>query len=114
MKEDPQVTRVGRVPRRFNIDALPQSINVLRGEVSVVGPRPLLRREVENYDGRVQRGWLARPDVTGLWQVSDRSDLWWDESVRPDLSYVENWSMVSDVLIVGQTVKAVLASDGAI
>ncbi len=113
MKDDPRVTRVGKVMRRFSIDELPQFLNVIRGEMSVVGPRPPLRREVEAYDGRVQRRLLVRPGVTGLWQVSGRSDLSWDESVRLDLSYVENWSMVSDVLIIGKTVKAVLASDGA-
>lgn len=113
MREDPRITRVGRVLRRFSIDELPQFINVVRGEMSVVGPRPPLRREVENYDGRVKRRLLVRPGVTGLWQVSGRSDLSWEESVRLDLSYVENWSMVSDVLIIGKTVKAVLAADGA-
>ncbi|MGX6508898.1 sugar transferase [Rhodococcus sp. SJ-2] len=113
MREDPRVTRVGRVLRRFSIDELPQFINVLRGEMSVVGPRPPLRREVENYDGRVKRRLLVRPGVTGLWQVSGRSDLSWDESVRLDLSYVENWSMISDLLIIGKTVKAVAAKDGA-
>jgi len=113
MREDPRVTRVGRILRRFSLDELPQFVNVLRGEMSVVGPRPPLRREVESYDGRVKRRLLVRPGVTGLWQVSGRSDLSWDESVRLDLSYVENWSMVSDVLIIGKTVKAVLASDGA-
>ncbi|UPW06031.1 sugar transferase [Rhodococcus pyridinivorans] len=113
MKNDPRTTRVGKVMRRFSIDELPQFLNVIRGEMSVVGPRPPLRREVEAYDGRVQRRLLVRPGVTGLWQVSGRSDLSWDESVRLDLSYVENWSMVSDVLIIGKTIKAVLASDGA-
>ncbi|KSZ60309.1 polyprenyl glycosylphosphotransferase [Rhodococcus pyridinivorans KG-16] len=113
MKDDPRVTRIGKVMRRFSIDELPQFLNVIRGEMSVVGPRPPLRREVEAYDGRVQRRLLVRPGVTGLWQVSGRSDLSWDESVRLDLSYVENWSMISDVLIIGKTVKAVLASDGA-
>ncbi|MBH0122993.1 sugar transferase [Rhodococcus sp. CX] len=113
MREDPRVTRVGKFLRRYSIDELPQFINVVRREMSVVGPRPPLRREVENYDGRVQRRLLVRPGVTGLWQVSGRSDLSWDESVRLDLSYVENWSMVSDVLIIARTVKAVVASDGA-
>ncbi|MFD3811656.1 sugar transferase [Rhodococcus sp. NPDC058639] len=113
MREDPRVTRVGRILRRFSIDELPQFINVVRGEMSVVGPRPPLRREVEGYDGRVRRRLLVRPGLTGLWQVSGRSDLSWDEAVRLDLSYVENWSMVSDVLIIGKTVKAVLVSEGA-
>ncbi|AKE92730.1 polyprenyl glycosylphosphotransferase [Rhodococcus sp. WB1] len=113
MREDPRITRVGRIIRRYSIDELPQFINVVRREMSVVGPRPPLRREVENYDGRVKRRLLVRPGVTGLWQVSGRSDLSWDESVRLDLSYVENWSMVTDVLIIGKTIKAVVASDGA-
>lgn len=113
MREDPRVTRVGRILRRFSLDELPQFLNVVRGEMSVVGPRPPLRREVESYDGRVKRRLLVRPGVTGLWQVSGRSDLSWDESVRLDLSYVENWSMVSDALIIAKTVKAVVASEGA-
>lgn len=113
MRDDPRVTRVGRIIRRFSVDELPQFINVVRGEMSVVGPRPPLRREVEGYDGRVRRRLLVRPGLTGLWQVSGRSSLSWDEAVRLDLSYVENWSMVNDVLIIGKTVKAVLVSEGA-
>lgn len=113
MRADPRVTRVGRFIRRFSIDELPQFVNVVRREMSVVGPRPPLRREVENYDGVIRRRLLVRPGVTGLWQVSGRSDLSWDESVRLDLAYVENWSMVSDVLIIAKTVKAVAGSSGA-
>ncbi|NCL73994.1 UDP-glucose:undecaprenyl-phosphate glucose-1-phosphate transferase [Rhodococcus sp. YH1] len=113
MREDPRITRVGRFIRRYSIDELPQFINVVRREMSVVGPRPPLRREVENYDGMIRRRLLVRPGVTGLWQVSGRSDLSWDESVRLDLSYVENWSMVSDILIIAKTVKAVIAGEGA-
>ncbi|MBJ8348672.1 sugar transferase [Antrihabitans sp. YC2-6] len=113
MKDDPRVTAVGKVLRRFSIDELPQFFNVLRGEMSVVGPRPPLRREVEAYDGKVRRRLLVKPGVTGLWQVSGRSDLSWDESVRLDLSYVENWSMVQDLLIIKKTLSAVANSDGA-
>ncbi|MFF0817859.1 sugar transferase [Rhodococcus sp. NPDC003318] len=113
MREDPRVTRVGKFIRRFSIDELPQFINVVCREMSVVGPRPPLRREVEAYDGVIRRRLLVRPGVTGLWQVSGRSDLSWDESVRLDLAYVENWSMVSDVLIIAKTLKAVVGSDGA-
>ncbi|MFD1810860.1 sugar transferase [Rhodococcus gannanensis] len=113
MRDDPRVTRVGRTIRRFSIDELPQFVNVLRREMSVVGPRPPLRREVENYDGVIRRRLLVRPGVTGLWQVSGRSDLSWGESVRLDLAYVDNWSMVSDVLIIAKTIKAVVGSDGA-
>ncbi|MFV9457084.1 sugar transferase [Rhodococcus sp. NM-2] len=113
LREDPRVTRVGRVLRRFSIDELPQFINVLRREMSIVGPRPPLHREVEAYDGDVHRRLLVKPGVTGLWQVSGRSDLSWEESVRLDLSYVENWSMVGDMLIIAKTLRAVVASDGA-
>nr|WP_229581452.1 sugar transferase [Rhodococcus rhodochrous] len=113
MGEDPRVTRVGRVLRRVGIDELPQFLNVIRGEMSVVGPRPLLRREVKTEGGQVTNRLLVRPGVTGLWQVSGRSDLSWDELVRLDLSYVENWSVVSDVLIVCRAVKAVIGSGGA-
>lgn len=113
MREDPRVTGVGRLMRKFSIDEVPQFINVLRREMSVVGPRPPLRREVEAYDGTVRRRLLVKPGVTGLWQVSGRSDLSWEEAVRLDLSYVDNWSMVGDLLIVGKTVRAVVAGDGA-
>lgn len=113
IKDDPRITPLGRVLRRFSIDELPQFINVVRGEMSVVGPRPPLRREVENYDDDVQRRLLVKPGVTGLWQVSGRSDLPWDKGVRLDLSYVENWSMVGDILIVGKTLQAVLRRTGA-
>ena len=113
MRDDPRVTKVGRVIRKFSIDELPQFVNVLRREMSVVGPRPPLRREVEAYDGAVKRRLLVKPGITGLWQVSGRSDLSWEETVRLDLSYVDNWSMVGDVMIVVKTLKAVMVSDGA-
>jgi exopolysaccharide biosynthesis polyprenyl glycosylphosphotransferase len=113
MREDPRVTPVGRFIRRMSIDELPQFFNVLKRDMSVVGPRPPLRREVEAYDGEVRRRLLVKPGVTGLWQVSGRSDLSWENSVRLDLSYVENWSMIGDLIIIGKTLKAVLTSDGA-
>lgn len=113
LRDDPRVTTVGRILRRYSIDELPQFINVLRRDMSVVGPRPPLRREVAAYDGTVRRRLLVKPGVTGLWQVSGRSDLSWEESVRLDLSYVENWSMVGDVLIVVKTLRAVVAGAGA-
>ncbi|PQP25181.1 sugar transferase [Rhodococcus opacus] len=113
LREDPRVTKVGGFIRKFSIDELPQFINVLRREMSVVGPRPPLRREVEAYDGTVRRRLLVKPGVTGLWQVSGRSDLSWEETVRLDLSYVENWSMMGDLLIIGKTVRAVVAGEGA-
>jgi exopolysaccharide biosynthesis polyprenyl glycosylphosphotransferase len=113
MRNDPRVTAVGRILRRFSIDELPQFINVLKRDMSVVGPRPPLAQEVEKYDSAVRRRLLVKPGITGLWQVSGRSDLTWDESVRLDLSYVENWSMAGDLLIACKTLKAVLASNGA-
>lgn len=113
IRQDPRVTPVGRILRRFSIDEFPQFINVLKGDMSVVGPRPPLRREVDNYDGDVKRRLLVKPGVTGLWQVSGRSDLSWEESVRLDLSYVDNWSMAGDLMIIAKTVKAVVTSHGA-
>jgi exopolysaccharide biosynthesis polyprenyl glycosylphosphotransferase len=113
IRDDPRVTRVGLLLRRFSIDELPQFINVLRGEMSVVGPRPPLRREVEAYDCDVLRRLLVKPGITGLWQVGGRSDLSWNDAVRLDLSYVDNWSMVGDLLIIAKTLRAVLARTGA-
>lgn len=113
MKNDPRVTKVGAFLRRYSIDELPQLINVLRGEMSVVGPRPPLRAEVERYDEGVGRRLLVKQGITGLWQISGRSDLSWDDTVRLDLDYVENWSLVRDVQIIWQTVRAVASSRGA-
>jgi exopolysaccharide biosynthesis polyprenyl glycosylphosphotransferase len=113
IREDPRVTKVGRILRRYSIDELPQFINVLRKDMSVVGPRPPLRREVDTYDDQVRRRLLVLPGITGLWQVSGRSDLSWEDSVRLDLSYVENWSITGDVLIAAKTVRSVFAGEGA-
>jgi exopolysaccharide biosynthesis polyprenyl glycosylphosphotransferase len=113
IRDDPRVTPVGRMLRRFSIDEVPQFLNVLRGEMSVVGPRPPLRREVEAYDCDLVRRLLVKPGVTGLWQVSGRSDLSWERSVRLDLSYVDNWSMIQDLLIIVKTLRAVFRRTGA-
>ena len=113
IRSDPRVTPVGRILRRYSLDELPQFINVLRGEMSVVGPRPPLRREVESYDQQVRRRLLVRPGITGLWQVNGRSDLSWEDSVRLDLFYVENWSMLSDLVIAVKTARAVFRGAGA-
>jgi len=113
MKADPRITRIGRFLRRYSIDELPQLVNVLRGEMSLVGPRPPLPSEVDEYARDVHRRLLVRPGLTGLWQVSGRSGLSWDESVRLDLYYVDNWSMMTDLVIMAKTVRAVLGSDGA-
>jgi lipopolysaccharide/colanic/teichoic acid biosynthesis glycosyltransferase len=113
MRNDPRVTRVGRVLRRYSIDELPQLINVLVGNMSLVGPRPPLPTEVEQYDGDVARRLLVKPGITGLWQVSGRSDLTWEDGIRLDLYYVENWSFTSDLLIMWKTVGAVARARGA-
>lgn len=113
MKDDPRVTRVGRLMRRFSLDELAQLFNVLRGSMSIVGPRPPLQREVDLYDLHVHRRFLVKPGMTGLWQVSGRSKLSWEDSVRLDLFYVENWSIVGDLVILTKTVRAVAARDGA-
>lgn len=113
MKDDPRVTRVGKFLRRYSFDELPQLFNVVKGDMSLVGPRPPLRSEVEQYTGLVGNRMLVLPGMTGLWQVSGRSNLSWDESVSLDLNYVENWSMVHDLMILWKTGRAVLTSDGA-
>lgn len=113
MRNDPRVTPVGRFMRRFSLDELPQLFNVLRTEMSLVGPRPPLVREVEQYDDVISRRLLVKPGMTGLWQVSGRSDLPLDESIRYDLYYVENWSIIGDLVIAWRTVKAVVRGIGA-
>jgi exopolysaccharide biosynthesis polyprenyl glycosylphosphotransferase len=110
---DPRVTKVGRFLRRFSIDELPQLLNVLTGSMSLVGPRPPLPQEVATYGGDVRRRLLVKPGMTGLWQISGRSDLTWEESVRLDLRYVENWSLTLDAFVLAKTVRAVLRADGA-
>lgn len=110
---DPRVTPVGRVLRRYSLDELPQLVDVLRGHMSLVGPRPPLPHEVDEYEEDVRRRLVVTPGITGLWQVSGRSDLTWDESVRIDLNYVENWSLGLDLAIVARTVRAVVAPRGA-
>jgi exopolysaccharide biosynthesis polyprenyl glycosylphosphotransferase len=113
LASDPRVTRAGRVLRACSVDELPQLFNVLAGSMSLVGPRPPLPGEVETYGMDAQRRLLVRPGVTGLWQVSGRSDLSWEESVRLDLRYVENWSLAVDAAILWKTLGAVLRGRGA-
>jgi len=110
---DPRVTRVGRFLRRWSIDELPQLWNVLRGEMSLVGPRPPLPAEVEQYEHHVNRRLLVKPGMTGLWQVSGRSDLGWTEAVRLDLYYVDHWSPTMDMAIICRTFSAVAKGNGA-
>jgi exopolysaccharide biosynthesis polyprenyl glycosylphosphotransferase len=113
MREDPRVTPVGRWLRRLSLDELPQLVNVLTGSMSLVGPRPPLPAEVARYDTSVSRRLLVKPGLTGLWQISGRSDLPWEEAVRLDLRYVENWSLALDAQILWKTGRAVLTASGA-
>lgn len=113
VRNDPRITPVGRYLRRFSLDELPQFFDVLLGRMSLVGPRPPLPTEVDRYASLVRRRLVVKPGITGLWQVSGRSDLSWDESVRLDLLYVENWSLALDITIMLKTVLAVLRRRGA-
>ncbi len=113
IRRDPRITKVGRILRKCSLDELPQLINVLRGEMSLVGPRPPLPEEVAQYTEEVRHRLAVKPGITGLWQVSGRSMLSWDESVRLDLSYVENWSPQLDAKILLRTTSAVVRGTGA-
>jgi lipopolysaccharide/colanic/teichoic acid biosynthesis glycosyltransferase len=113
MRSDPRITPVGRVLRRLSIDELPQLLNVVKGEMSIVGPRPALAEETACYVGDEMRRLVVKPGLTGLWQVSGRSDLSREESIRLDLRYVDNRSPGLDVAILGRTAGAVLGGRGA-
>lgn len=113
LHHDPRITKPGARLRKYSLDELPQLINVLRGDMSLVGPRPGLVREVAMYDGSAHRRLHVRPGMTGLWQVSGRSDLSWEEAVRLDLFYVDNWSMLQDLHILAKTGRAIVAASGA-
>ena len=111
--DDPRITKVGRWLRRLSLDELPQLVHVVVGKMALVGPRPPLPSEVAQYDDVVRRRLLVRPGLTGLWQVSGRSDLSWEESVRLDVYYVDNWSIGLDLAITLRTLTAVLRGSGA-
>lgn len=113
MRDDPRITPIGKVLRRHSIDELPQLFNVFLGEMSLIGPRPPLASEVEEYEHHVHRRFLVKPGITGLWQVNGRSNLSWEESVRLDLYYVENWTLTGDLAILLRTAQAVVGRDGA-
>ncbi|MGW2771093.1 sugar transferase [Streptomyces olivaceoviridis] len=113
LRRDPRVTRVGTVLRRYSLDELPQLLNVLTGSMSLVGPRPPLPEECAAYDPDIRRRLLVKPGLTGLWQISGRSDLSWEEAVRLDLRYVEDWSLALDTVILWKTLRAVLYGQGA-
>ncbi len=113
MRQDPRVTPVGGILRRFSLDELPQLLNVVFGDMSLVGPRPPLPEEVAGYSDDATRRLRVKPGLTGLWQVSGRSDLTWEESLRLDLRYADNWSLALDISILWRTVRAVLRGSGA-
>jgi exopolysaccharide biosynthesis polyprenyl glycosylphosphotransferase len=113
MRSDPRITRVGRLLRKYSLDELPQLWNVLKGDMSLVGPRPALPAEADLYGNYVRRRLVVKPGITGLWQVSGRSDLPWDEAVRLDVRYVENWSLALDLQILWKTWAAVFNGSGA-
>jgi exopolysaccharide biosynthesis polyprenyl glycosylphosphotransferase len=113
LRDDPRVTRIGRVLRKYSLDELPQLWNVLIGDMSLVGPRPPLPGEVEAYERHVQRRLFIKPGLTGMWQVGGRSNLSWEDSVRLDLYYVENWSIAGDLVILWRTARMLLRPVGA-
>jgi exopolysaccharide biosynthesis polyprenyl glycosylphosphotransferase len=113
MRNDPRITPVGQFLRKYSLDELPQLVNVLRGQMSLVGPRPPLPSEVEKYEGHAHRRLLVKPGITGLWQVSGRSNLSWEDTVRLDLQYVENWSLGLDLAVLAKTLLAVVRGSGA-
>ena len=110
---DPRITRIGHLLRRTSLDEFPQLFNVLEGSMSLVGPRPQVPKEVELYDETAARRLLVKPGMTGLWQVSGRSSLSWEEALRLDLFYVENWTFLMDLKILLRTVKVVLTQEGS-
>ncbi|MET4147144.1 sugar transferase [Arthrobacter sp. UYCo732] len=114
VENDPRITSLGRILRKYSLDELPQLLNVLGGTMSLVGPRPQREGEVALYDDAAHRRLYVSPGMSGLWQVSGRSNLSWEESIRLDLYYVENWSLMGDVVILMKTFKAVFASTGAV
>ncbi|WP_172293658.1 sugar transferase [Pseudoruegeria sp. HB172150] len=113
LKDDPRVTTIGRVLREYSVDELPQLLNVIRGDMSLVGPRPVVQAELENYNSHAGYYLSARPGITGLWQVSGRNDVSYDHRVRLDVSYVADWSLSQDIAIMARTIPAVVASRGA-
>lgn len=112
LADDPRVTSIGRFLRKHSLDELPQLINIVRGEMSLVGPRPPLAREVAQYGEAVRRRLLVKPGATGLWQISGRANLSWEEAVKLDLRYVENWSTALDLMIMWKTINVVLNGHG--
>ena len=113
IRRDPRITAIGARLRKSSLDELPQLINVLKGEMSLVGPRPALPAEAAEYADHVRRRLIVKPGLTGMWQVNGRSELSWEESVRMDLRYVENWSFALDMQILWKTISVMLHGSGA-
>lgn len=113
LKNDPRVTRIGRVLRQYSVDELPQLINVIKGDMSIVGPRPVVTEELLRYGDAAQQYYSARPGITGLWQVSGRSDTSYETRVELDKAYVENWTLAADCRIMLRTIPAVISSSGS-
>jgi Undecaprenyl-phosphate galactose phosphotransferase WbaP len=113
LRSDPRITRIGRILRKTSLDELPQLINVLRGEMSLVGPRPIVEEEINRYGDQIRYYMAARPGMTGLWQVSGRSETTYDERVRLDVRYVREWSLWQDIAILLKTVLVVIQRRGA-
>jgi exopolysaccharide biosynthesis polyprenyl glycosylphosphotransferase len=113
IRSDPRITRVGRFIRKYSLDELPQLWNIVAGQMSLVGPRPPLPAEVQNYETHMHRRLYIKPGLTGMWQVNGRSNLSWEESVRLDLYYVENWSLAGDLMIIWRTFKIIIRPQGA-
>lgn len=113
VQNDPRLTRIGAVLRKYSLDELPQLINVWKGDMSLVGPRPQREGEVALYDDAARRRLMVKPGMSGLWQVSGRSNLEWEEAIRLDLYYVENWSIWNDIAILGKTIREVVSPSGA-
>ena len=113
LKEDPRVTKIGAWLRRTSLDELPQLLNVLRGEMSLVGPRPIVEEEIGRYEEYIQDYYIVKPGITGLWQVSGRNDIDYPERVRMDSWYVRNWSVWLDLILLAKTIGVVAARKGA-
>jgi lipopolysaccharide/colanic/teichoic acid biosynthesis glycosyltransferase len=113
LKYDPRITRIGRILRKFSLDELPQLLNVIKGEMSLVGPRMITPEEMEKYNQWDTNLVTVRPGITGLWQVSGRSDITYEERVRLDMYYIRNWNMWLDIQLIIQTIPAVLRARGA-
>jgi undecaprenyl-phosphate galactose phosphotransferase len=114
LKNDPRITPIGKILRKFSLDELPQFFNVLKGDLSVVGPRPVVKDELEKYYGEFKKFYLAvKPGITGLWQVSGRNNTTYEDRVKLDTIYVINWSLWLDIIIILKTLKVIIKKEGA-